>query len=133
LYIDFLQDVKYSLSEKIAGLINQAFEVLDKKHEQSLPLELLTKSYNPLSHPHSLSRRKNPENIQAEFVNAITRKADQSGRVSQAAFVDYYSELNFCIPNERENVRIGLCSTSSNLSSVPGTSRSLKTMSVNND
>jgi hypothetical protein len=64
-------------------------------------LELLLKSYHPQAHPHSLSRRKSPEDIQTEFANAISRKADQSGRVSQKAFVDYYSELNFCIPNER--------------------------------
>lgn len=101
MYIDFLQDVKYSLSERVAAVINQAFEVLDTRHENSVSLELLTKSYNPQSHPHALSRRKSPEDIQAEFVNAISRKADQNGRVSQKAFIDYYSELNFCIPNER--------------------------------
>lgn len=109
-------------------MINQAFEVLDKKHENSLSLEQLTKSYNPQNHLHALSRKKSPENIQAEFVNAISRKADENGRVSQKAFIDYYAELNFCIPNERETVSIRLFSISNNSLLALGTLRSLKTM-----
>lgn len=125
-----MQDVKYSFSERVAAVINQAFEVLDKKHEYSLTLEQLTKSYNPQNHPHALSRKKSPEDIQAEFVNAISRKADENGRVSQKAFIDYYAELNFCIPNERETVSRGLFSISNNSSLALGTLSSLKTTLV---
>ena len=32
LYRDFLEDVKYSISESIANLIGQAFDSLDIKH-----------------------------------------------------------------------------------------------------
>jgi hypothetical protein len=117
----------------VAAVINQAFEVLDKKHENSLTLEQLTKSYNPQNHPHALSRKKSPEDIQAEFVNAISRKADENGRVSQKAFVDYYAELNFCVPNERDTVSIRLFSILNSLLSALGTFKSLKIMLVRKD
>jgi len=60
LYLDFLQDVKYSLSEKIANLINQAFESLDSKKEKKINANKLLESYHPEQHPHVLTRRKSP-------------------------------------------------------------------------
>ena len=61
-------------------------------------------AYKAEAHPHALSRKKDPQAIKDEFASAINRKADASGYVTQAAFVDYYAELNFCIPNERSTV-----------------------------
>lgn len=36
-------------------------------------------------------------------MSAILRKTDKSGRITKNGFVDYYAELNFCIPSERES------------------------------
>jgi len=36
LYREFLEDVKHSISEKIVGLINEAFTKLDKNNEASV-------------------------------------------------------------------------------------------------
>ena len=50
-----------------------------------------------------ISRRKSPEEVYATFQNGMARKAENDC-VSRAAFVDYYADINFCVPNERENV-----------------------------
>ena len=38
IYRDFFQDVKYSISEKIAGLVKHAFSILDTKNEGSVSI-----------------------------------------------------------------------------------------------
>jgi hypothetical protein len=86
---------------------------LDGKKEKALPVAFLIAHYNPSNHPHALTRKKDPETIKNDFNQAISQKADSKGAVSQAAFVDYYAELNFCIPNERHTVSVSLCSISS--------------------
>lgn len=58
--MDFLQDVKYSIPEKVINLLNYVFDVLDPKGTGSLSYEELCKKYNPNQHPHVLSRRKAP-------------------------------------------------------------------------
>jgi hypothetical protein len=93
----------------------------------------LISNYNPTNHPHSLTRKKDPESIKNDFDHAIAKKACPKGRVTQAAFVDYYAELNFCIPNERQSVSIVLSSISNNSSSLRGTFKNLKNMSLTKD
>ena len=65
LYQEFFEDVKYSISEKLGGLINQAYETLNKNHEESVSAKSLVENYNVQGHPHSLTRRKSNEDIQS--------------------------------------------------------------------
>lgn len=92
------------MSEKAASLIGQAFDCLDSKCEGAVSLQCLECAYNAEQHPHCLTRRKSPETIKSEFISAICRKANSEGKVTKEAFVDYYAELNFCVPNERATV-----------------------------
>ena len=116
MYRDFLEDVKYSIPEKVASLIGQAFDCLDTDCKGCLSVKKLVECYNEKQHPHCLTRRKSPENVRAEFRSAIERKADQNCMVTKEAFIDYYAELNFCIPLENSNVLILTFSFSNNLS-----------------
>jgi hypothetical protein len=93
----------------------------------------LLAAYHPEQHPHVLTRRKSPEDVKAEFISAIQRKTNQKNHVSYEAFVDYYAELNFCVPNERHTVRVHLFSILSSSSSAHGTLPNLKIMSVPRD
>lgn len=37
-------------------------------------------------------------------MNGMTGKSE-NGKVSRGGFVDYYADINFCVPNEREKVK----------------------------
>ena len=82
-YREFLEDVKYAMSEKIASLIGQAYDCLDSKGSGAVCFEHIVNLYNEKEHPHCLSRRKSPEYIKAEFYHAMKRKADHEGKISR--------------------------------------------------
>lgn len=103
-YRDLLEDIKYSISEKVAALIGAAFDKLDPNNLGSVPLQTLIDLYCAENHPHVLSRRKNSQAVKEQFVDGITRKAVDN-YVSRQNFVDYYAELNFCVPAEHDQVK----------------------------
>ena len=74
--MDFLNDVKYSLSEKVFGLINQAYNKLDSENAGAVSLDTMSQNYNAKQHPHVLSRRKSPQEVMGIFVNGMARKAE---------------------------------------------------------
>lgn len=88
------------MSDKITSLISQAFDKLDPEGTGAASLDCLSNNYQADKHPHVLSRRKAPEEVYSIFLNGMTRKAE-NGKVSRAAFVDYYADINFCVPTER--------------------------------
>lgn len=57
-------------------------------------------AYHVKCHPHVVSRRKSPEEVLDQVRSGMCRKV-VNDVVSREGFVDYYAELNFCIPNER--------------------------------
>ena len=59
-YRDLFEDVKYSIPEQITALIAQAFNKLDPNNEELVCFKHVISCYNPLKHPHVLSRRKSP-------------------------------------------------------------------------
>lgn len=75
-YRDLLEDVKYSIPEKITALISQAFDKLDPECTGCAPLEVLCNNYCASSHPHVLSRRKAPEEVFAIFQAGMSKKAE---------------------------------------------------------
>lgn len=83
----------------MTSLIAAAYSKLDPKGTNSVCLKTLISSYCAEQHPHVLSRRKQLEDVRNEFASGITRKAVDNN-VSRQEFVDYYAELNFCLPNE---------------------------------
>lgn len=89
------------MSEKLAQLVGFAYDSIDRNNQGSVSLTILENENIYGKHPHVLSRLKSPEQIKSEFMSGISRKADKNGRVDKKGFLDYYAELNFCIPNER--------------------------------
>lgn len=87
---DFLEDVKYSIPEKVTSLIAAAYNKLDPKGTNNVSLQTIINTYNAEQHPHVLSRRKLVDQARAEFANGITRKAVDNN-VSRQEFVDYYA------------------------------------------
>lgn len=90
MYRDFLEDVKYSVSENISGLLDRAFSTLDHEGTRSVDLNKVISLYDSSKHPHVITRKKYPEDVKQEFINGISRKA-KDGRISKEAFIDYYA------------------------------------------
>jgi hypothetical protein len=59
-YKQLLEDVKYSISGKIASLIGAVFDKLDPTNTGIVPLQTLIDTYCAANHPHVLTRRKKP-------------------------------------------------------------------------
>lgn len=89
-YRDFLEDVKYSISEKVTTLIAQAFDNLDPNNTNKVSLETINKRFIGEKHPHVLTRRKKIEDVIAELNNGLTRKA-VNGNITRQDFIDYYA------------------------------------------
>lgn len=91
------------MPESVARLVGQAYEKLDPHNTDAVAFEHMLAVYNPTQHPHVLSRKKSPQEVREFFETAMGRKV-VGGHVTRPAFVDYYAELSFCIPNERQSV-----------------------------
>lgn len=84
-----------------------AYDKLDTEGNDSVSLETMTNCYNASKHPHVISRRKSPEEVFDIFCVGMSLKSE-NGTVARAGFVDYYADINFCVPAERETYFVDL-------------------------
>ena len=58
--------------------------------------------FNAPAHPRVASREKRAENVMSSFVELMSEKAS-NGEVSEEAFIDFYADVNACLPAEKES------------------------------
>lgn len=80
---------------------------MDKSGAGRVPLANLLKSYNVQSHPRVLTREKNAEKVYNEFETCIGARA-QGSQVSESSFLEYYSDINACLPAEKDDYFVDL-------------------------
>ncbi len=85
-----MEDVKYSISERVTTLIAQAFDNLDPNNTNKVSLETINKKFIAGQHPHVLTRRKKIEDVLTELNNGLSRKA-ANGNITRQDFIDYYA------------------------------------------
>lgn len=78
-------------------MISMAFDKIDPEGTGEVALAHLANCYCADKHPHVLSRRKSPEEVFDTFMTGMTLKAN-GDVLSRAGFVDYYADINFCVP-----------------------------------
>lgn len=105
--MEFVQSVRKHMTEKRLAAIRFTFEFLDRERRGQLDAGWMLGNYCAGMHPHVRTRVKTEEQIRGEFERAIGRWAE-GGVVSEQNFLEYYADVNACIPHEREEYFIDI-------------------------
>jgi len=90
------------MSDARLECVSQAFNKVSGGAE-CVTLEELLGSYNASAHPRVKTREKPSGQVFDEFKAAITNKSADGKTINMTAWIDYYADLNACVPNERED------------------------------
>jgi hypothetical protein len=96
------------MSERLTEAIQNAFQFLDYRRKGELDLEELLRKYQAHYHPHTATRKKSPQEVAQEFETGIKLKSGNQKTLTEKEFLDYYQDLNFCVPAEREDYFVDL-------------------------
>lgn len=67
----------------------------------------MLQSYNCQSHPRVLTREKKQETVYNEFEQCIGARSS-GGQVSENSFLEYYADINACLPAEKDDYFVDL-------------------------
>ena len=70
-------------------------------------METLANSFNCAAHPRVKTREKKAETVLSDFVNCMGARA-QGGQISENSFMEYYADINACLPAEKDDYFIDL-------------------------
>ena len=66
-----------------------------------MSVEWLESHFNAANHPRVRTREKTAERVLIEFSNGLRARAG-TGVVSEEAWVEYYADVNACLPAEKD-------------------------------
>jgi len=93
-YREFVEALWNDFSEKRLATVKYAYEVLSQKGDMNV--EWLESKYRAQSHPRVWTREKTAEKVFMEFSDAMRSRTQ--GVVDEGTFIDYYADLNACLP-----------------------------------
>jgi hypothetical protein len=67
----------------------------------------MANSYNCAAHPRVKTREKKPETVLQDFLNCMGPRA-QDGKITENSFIEYYADINACLPAEKDDYFIDL-------------------------
>jgi len=100
-YSEFVDVLKSSMSAHRLTCVKHAWEKV-AGNADSVSFEVLAAKYNAPAHPRVSAREKKAETVFGDFIKLCGGKA-VNGQLTSGAFVEYYSEINAVMPNEKEN------------------------------
>lgn len=100
-YSELVQSLRRDMSEQRLAIVKHAFNKLANGASQ-VSFEDLVQKYNAPAHPRVHAREKKAETVFQNFVEGMGSKGE-NGCISEAAFVDYYADLNCVLPQEKES------------------------------
>jgi len=68
-------------------------------------------------HPRTRTREKKSEQVRLEFIECMSR-LQTAGVVTEQAFVEYYADINACLPAEKDDYFVDLVLKSWGLSGL---------------
>ena len=95
------------MNEKRLAVVKHAWQSLDEKNEKRLSWGKLQTAYKVEEHPRVKTREKKSEQVRAEFIDTLG-KLQQGGFISEQAFIEYYSNINACLPAEKDDYFVDL-------------------------
>lgn len=100
-YCEFVNVLKTSMSEARVTMVKHAWSKV-AGGQDSCSWECLLSKYNAPQHPRVTSREKRAETVFSDFSCLMGAHAS-NGNICEAGFLDYYTDCNAVLPNEKEN------------------------------
>jgi len=100
-YAEFVQVLKTQMSEARLSIVKHAWQKIGGG-AADCDFEAVVAKYNAPAHPRVTSREKKAETVFNDFVNILGAKVC-NGKLTEAAWCEYYAEINAVMPNEKEN------------------------------
>jgi len=100
-YKEFVDSLRQDFSEKRISVVKYAYQMLDSEGTGQLSLTDLVSRYNAANHPRVKLREKKTENIADEFYTGLSYRAGGDA-VTEDVFLNYYADVNACLPAEKD-------------------------------
>jgi hypothetical protein len=92
---------------------------MDSDAQGYLSYDKLKSSYNAKEHPRVRQREKRAETIIKELDEALGPRV-QNGFVDESSFIEYYADLNACMPAEKDDYFVDMVLRTWNLNEDSG-------------
>lgn len=99
------------MNEKRLAVVKHAWQSLDENNEKRISWGKLQTAYQVKNHPRVLTREKKADTVRAEFIDGMG-KHQKGGFVCEQGFIEYYADINACLPAEKDDYFVGLILTS---------------------
>lgn len=100
-YREFIDALRQDFNEKRISVVKYAFQMLDSEGAGQLSVSELVSRYNAAAHPRVKLREKKTESIADEFRDGLEYRAE-GDCVTEDVFLNYYSDVNACLPAEKD-------------------------------
>lgn len=100
-YKEFVEALRGEFNEKRISVVKYAWQMLDSEGSGSVSVKDLTSRFIASAHPRVKLREKKEETIQSEFEQGIDYRSS-GGFVDENSFLDYYADVNACLPAEKD-------------------------------
>mmetsp|Transcript_29465 Transcript_29465/g.26038 ORF Transcript_29465/g.26038 Transcript_29465/m.26038 type:complete len:259 (+) Transcript_29465:25-801(+) len=100
-YMEFIEALRSSYNEKRMSVVKYAWQMIDSANAGTLDIQSLVSNYQAANHPRVKLREKKEENVLAEFEAGLAFRA-QGADVTEGVFLDYYADVNACLPAEKD-------------------------------
>lgn len=92
--------------DKRLAVVKHAWQVISRG-APSVPFQLLQENYNANAHPRVRTREKRSETVRADFCELMGSRASD-GNVTEQAWIQYYADVNSCLPAEKDDYFVDL-------------------------
>lgn len=89
------------------AVVKHAWSFLDQSGSKSINFGEMLSKYNASAHPRVRTREKKVESVINEFETCMGARA-RGAQISEGAFIEYYADINACLPAEKDDYFIDL-------------------------
>lgn len=100
-YDEFLRALKGGLNDRRRAIVEKAFAAMDRDGSGVVTVDDISGVYDASKHPDVIEGKATEEDILVDFLSSFEGAASSGagdGRVTQAEFVDYYTDLSASVP-----------------------------------
>lgn len=90
------------MNDKRAAVVKKAWQFLDKSGIRRVPFSQLCSLFQAQNHPRVLTREKKQETVYNELESCLGPRS-QGGYITDAAFFEYYQDINATLPAEKDD------------------------------
>lgn len=98
-YKEFIDSLRQDFNEKWLAAVKYAYSVVSSQGDMTV--EWLEAHFNAAKHPRVWTWDKTTDQVFMEFSNGLRARVG-TGVVSEDAWVEYYADVNACLPAEKD-------------------------------